>query len=536
MSRPAARGPRALAVLIAGVGVVLTCLATWTLARVDANSEHRLLQGQTDQVGSVLSTALTVVEQPLATALSVQEVAGSGNGSAFAEFMSPSVGEGKPFASASLWERDEGGLRQVATTGAAPALTPDSAEVLDIVGRSFRSSTPTAQLLTAGERRLVAWAKGDPATGFAVYAELALPADRRSPVDSDSAYAGLHYAAYFGERADTGSVMATDVDPDSLPLDGDTARTTLRFGDTKLTLVTAAREHLGSTLSQWLPLGVLIGGLLLTALAALTGLRLARGRRDAEQDAATITELYERVETLYAQQRDLFERLQRALLPRGDMSVPDLEVAAQYVAGAQGTEIGGDWYSLVPLDEDRYAFVVGDVSGRGVDTVAVMAKARFTVRAYLIDGHCPAVALEKCSRQFDIVDDGHLTTVVVGVGSTRTGEVAIASAGHLPPILLGRETRALEIPPGRPLGAGTSRYEQATFHLDVGETLFCYTDGLVERRGEPIDAGLDRLAATLSGAGDLRLDALVAHVVETLSTEGGGDDIAALALRRAGAR
>jgi len=215
--------------------------------------------------------------------------------------------------------------------------------------------------------------------------------------------------------------------------------------------------------------------------------------------------------------------------------MPGLEVASQYVAGAHGVEIGGDWYSVVALDEHRFGFVVGDVSGRGVDTVAVMAQARFTIRAYLLDGQEPAAALEKCSRQFDIASDGHLTTVITGVGDVHTGEIVVANAGHPLPLIVDGDVRPVQVPPGRPLGTGPARYVQSRFCLPEGATLFCFTDGLVERRGEDIDAGLGRLAATLSKAADRPVDELVAHAVATLRHADAADDIAALAIRRVGA-
>jgi serine phosphatase RsbU (regulator of sigma subunit) len=71
-----------------------------------------------------------------------------------------------------------------------------------------------------------------------------------------------------------------------------------------------------------------------------------------------------------------------------------MEVSSEYVAGAQGIDIGGDWYSAIPVGDETFAFVVGDVSGNGVDAVAEMARARFTLRAYLFDGNGPATALE----------------------------------------------------------------------------------------------------------------------------------------------
>jgi len=528
-------GPRAIAALIAAIGVVLTCVGSWTIARSDAASEHRILKVQTDQAASVLSAAVTLVEQPLSTVLSVLQVAGPGDRSAFTEFIAPYVGPNRPFVSASLWKRRGGDLTRIATTGATPALDPESGEAQEFLRDAFDTTDTTVRLLRADGRNLLLWGRADARTGLAVYAERALAADRRASVAADSAYSGLHYAMYVGHRPDSASLLSTDVDPESLPLGGYTARSTVPFGDTGVTLVTAARTHLGSAVSRWLTLCVLVGGLLLTVIAALAGLRLARGRRDAEQNATTITALYERVENLYDQQRELFERLQRALLPHVHPAMTDLEIASKYVAGAHGTEIGGDWYSVVALDEHRFGFVVGDVSGRGVDTVAVMAQARFTVRAYLLDGDEPAVALEKCSRQFDISQDLHLTTVIVGVGDVRTGEVTIASAGHPPPMLLNGSTSTVPVKPGVPLGVGPATYEQTSVRLDRDATLFCFTDGLVERRGEAIDLGLDRLAATLGEVSDRTVEEMVTHAVDTLRSPDASDDIAVLALRRVGA-
>jgi serine phosphatase RsbU (regulator of sigma subunit) len=103
-------------------------------------------------------------------------------------------------------------------------------------------------------------------------------------------------------------------------------------------------------------------------------------------------------------------------------------------------------------------------------------------------------------------------------------------------MLLDGDVRQLQVPPGAPLGTGPSRYEQVTFHLEPGATLFCFTDGLVERRDEDIDTGLGRLADLLSGARHRTVDALVAEAVSTLRNDDAADDIAALAIRRVGAR
>ena len=154
-------------------------------------------------------------------------------------------------------------------------------------------------------------------------------------------------------------------------------------------------------------------------------------------------------------------QLQRALLPQILPTIRDFEVASAYVAGAEGVDIGGDWYSVIGTDDDQFAFVVGDVSGRGLDAVAVMAHARFTLRAYLIDGDTPEVALEKCSHQFDITVDHHMTTALVGVGNARTGEIRVASAGHPLPLLISDDdTQFVSIPVGPPLGTGPASYSR----------------------------------------------------------------------------
>jgi serine phosphatase RsbU (regulator of sigma subunit) len=243
------------------------------------------------------------------------------------------------------------------------------------------------------------------------------------------------------------------------------------------------------------------------------------------------------VEALYGQQRELSERLQRALLPRSSPTIPNLEVAADYVAGARGVDIGGDWYSIIGLEGDRFGFVVGDVSGRGIDAVATMARARFTIRAYLLDGHSPAEVLARCSRQFDIGEDGHLTTAVVGVGNWRTGEVTIANAGHPTPLLV-TATGAdfVRTCPGWPLGAGATVYESTTLTMAPGSTLFCFTDGLVERRDEDIDSGMRRLVRTVHEASATSTEELVRGTVDGLQTEDASDDVAVLAMRWSGGR
>ncbi len=525
--------------LVAGIcilGLLLTAFATWAVARADKNTEQRLLQTQTRQAAAVLSTATMTVQQPMAAALSAEGVVGpTDDARAFTRIIARDVGPQNAFVSASLWHRDGATYRRIATVGDPSGLDPQGAEIQGFLGKATSSSTSVVRRLALGGQSRIAYALADPRTGYVVYAERAIPADRRSPVDRNSAFADLHYAIYLGPRTDNTDMTTTDVDPASLPLTGPTARATVPFGDTVLTLVTTSRHHLGSNLSRRLPWILLLTGLLLTLVMALVARQLARSRQQSESARETITTLYQRVDTLYGEQRALSVRLQRALLPQVNPGIPGIEISTEYVAGAQGVDIGGDWYSAIAVGDESFAFVVGDVSGNGIDAVAEMARARFTLRAYLMDGDGPATALEKCSRQFDVTKDGHIITVLVGVGSWRTGEVTVANAGHPLPLLLSDAGASyVTMPVGVPLGAGPFTFDSSTFTMPVGATLVAFTDGLVERRGEEIDAGLRRLAETVQPLVARPLAALVGDVLAAMRDDDTVDDIAVLALRRVG--
>jgi serine phosphatase RsbU (regulator of sigma subunit) len=314
------------------------------------------------------------------------------------------------------------------------------------------------------------------------------------------------------------ALTTTNVEASSLPFTGPTVTQRIPFGDTELTLVTSARGHLGAPLSHQLPLILAGVGLVLTLVAFGVSRLLVRRRQKAEDSAAFAVALS--------------ERLQRALLPLAIPDIDNLEFAVEYAAGTRGVDIGGDWYSIIGVDDDQFAFVIGDVSGKGIDAVAVMARARFTLRAYLLRGDSPNVALSMAARQFDVIQDGHIVTTMVGIGNRRTGEVTVANAGHCQPALLrAGEVSFLEPITGPPLGTVHVSYEPTTFAMESGDTLFFYTDGLIERRGEGIDTGMHRLSTTLASAGSVSVAALVDHAVRSLRSSDAEDDVAVLAFR-----
>jgi serine phosphatase RsbU (regulator of sigma subunit) len=364
-----------------------------------------------------------------------------------------------------------------------------------------------------------------------VYAERAIPANRRVPVESNSAFSDLDFATYLGTAQVPSALATTDVPADQLPLRGDTDSETIPFGNSTVLLVAAAHGHLGGPLGQEMPWVFLLGGIVLTAGAAATAHHLVVRRRKAEGDARTIAGLYGKLGSLYGEQRSIAVALQHALLPAFNPTIAGLEIASRYVAGARGVDIGGDWFSIVRTDEHHFAFVIGDVSGRGVSAATIMARLRYTIRAYLLEGHPPEHVLDMCARQLDIEVDGHFATILVGVGDLRTRELVLANAGHFDPLVItGTDAAYVVTTVGVPLGISDATYTPTVVTMPPGSTLLAFTDGLVERRGESIDDGLDRLRAEAKTP-DLNLDHTLDRLITELTDHQSEDDIALLAFR-----
>lgn len=513
------------------IGLVVAGSIAWTARALNDSNERRLLQVQTAQAGAVISSSILGLQGPLATALQI-ETATAGDAGQFSKFMSAYVGPAKLFVSASVWQVSGSSARLLTTLGQPARLAPASAAAQAFITKASHSSTFVVISIPANLPESVGYALADSTTPtYAIYAERAIPANRRVPVESDSAFSDLKYATYIGDTTNSSDLATTDVSPNQLPLTGRTSRIAVPFGDTKLTLVAAPLGHLGGALGANLPWIVLLVGIALTVTSVFVGMQLATRRKDAERSAETISGLYGDLDRLYAEQRTIAVTLQRALLPRRIPSIANLEISSRYVAGADGVDVGGDWYSLVQIDAQRFGFVVGDVSGRGVNAATIMAQLRYTVRAYLLEGHGPGAVLEMCSRQLDIAEDGHFATILVGVGDLGSRQITLANAGHLNPLVRsGDESTFVETAVGPPIGVGPATYVETTVVMAPGSMLLAFTDGLIERRGEDIDLGFQRLAAAATDL-DTTLDGVLSRLLTTLADDTAGDDIAILAFR-----
>jgi GAF domain-containing protein/anti-sigma regulatory factor (Ser/Thr protein kinase) len=207
---------------------------------------------------------------------------------------------------------------------------------------------------------------------------------------------------------------------------------------------------------------------------------------------------------LLRQQTEIAHTLQRSLLPASLPQVPSAEVAVRYLPGAEGVDVGGDFYDVIPLPSGRVGLVVGDVMGRGIRAAAVMGQLRAAVRSYSLEGHSPAALLTRLDRLVGTLEEGLLVTALYAEWDPGRGIALCSLAGHLPPLLRrpGSDPSFVEIDPGVPLGVGEQSYVEVEIDLPPGSLLLAYTDGLVEGPDLPVEDGMRRLAAAINGAGD----------------------------------
>ncbi|WP_053675252.1 SpoIIE family protein phosphatase [Streptomyces sp. NRRL B-1140] len=260
---------------------------------------------------------------------------------------------------------------------------------------------------------------------------------------------------------------------------------------------------------------------------------------------------------LYRREHERALILQRSLLPPGDPEASGLDIACRYLPGNVNTgrpsEVGGDWFDVIELPGHRTALVVGDVMGRGLRAAVAMGELRTAVRTLAQLDLEPAEVLSQLDeiarglgapggvqqatraarrpREADL-SEVYLATCVYAVYDSVTRRCTFANAGHLPPVLVepGEAALMLDVPPGMPLGVGGEPFEEVEVELPEGALLALYTDGLVESRDHPLDEGLQAFVSALSDPAQ-PLEDVCDHVLNTLDTHHGEDDIALLMAR-----
>jgi serine/threonine-protein kinase RsbW len=236
----------------------------------------------------------------------------------------------------------------------------------------------------------------------------------------------------------------------------------------------------------------------------------------------------------YEKERDVSHALQLGLLGGALPQFENVVVTPAYRAGTAALEVGGDWYDAFPLLSGSVALVVGDVVGHGLEAAVAMGQLRGAVSA-LAQTSSPAELLDRLDAFVETVPSAATATIAFVDLDSATGELRYACAGHPPPLVVSPRGGARFLWDGRsaPLGSmlGDSRAE-AVDYLDEGETLVLYTDGLVERRSETIDVGLERLA-DVARLGALGAPTLADEICDAL-IEGRAqdDDVCVLTIHR----
>jgi serine phosphatase RsbU (regulator of sigma subunit) len=260
--------------------------------------------------------------------------------------------------------------------------------------------------------------------------------------------------------------------------------------------------------------------------------------RRALEDLARIGSLAVENARLEERERHIAQTLQASLLPAELPAIEGLEAAARYLPGGEGTVVGGDLYDLFEVD-DGWAFVLGDVCGKGAEAAALTSMVRFTIRAEAAHHAGPdevlALVNEAILRQFS---DGRFCTALHGrirVGSDGA-HLSIACAGHPPPLVLGPEGTVATVPcSGRLLGVVPGiELETVETDLGPGDALICFTDGVTEGRGASGMFGDGPLAEVLAASAGRDADGIAAAVTgAALDFQGGRtqDDLALLVLR-----
>jgi PAS domain S-box-containing protein len=240
-------------------------------------------------------------------------------------------------------------------------------------------------------------------------------------------------------------------------------------------------------------------------LGTLSLYRTVNDRPFDEQDRVLASELAARAAIcidnarLYGRERTTALTLQRSLLPSAPARQEGLDIAARYLPAL--SEVGGDWYDVLPLGPGRTGLVVGDVMGKGVQAAAIMGQLSTATRALARLDLPPAELLHHLDDLTGSLGDA-IATCAYGVVDLNRGTCALSSAGHLPPVLIGPDGSAelLDIPGGVPLGVGGVDFGTAEVPFTTGALLALYSDGLVENRGESIDVGLHTLTRLLQSS------------------------------------
>lgn len=284
-------------------------------------------------------------------------------------------------------------------------------------------------------------------------------------------------------------------------------------------------------------------GLPLLAEGAVTGVLVvcaAAPRHFTNDDVSLLRLAADRVALavdharVYEREHRIAETLQRSLLPERLPQLPGLSVAARYLPAASEAEVGGDWYDVLPTPSGGVGLVMGDVAGKGLAAASMVGRLRSALRAYALEGHEPARVVEQLNRLiWTEEEDSQMATLIYVVVDPAADELRWVNAGHPPPLLLADDAAPQFLQGGSSVPLGVlpfPEFQEASARIDQGVTVVLYTDGLVERPGEHLDAGLSRLAGIVKGPPADPQELCDLLLRELVPDGGAPDDVALLTL------
>lgn len=269
-----------------------------------------------------------------------------------------------------------------------------------------------------------------------------------------------------------------------------------------------------------------------TFVAAESGRRFDRSDLELAEDLARRAALAIDNAMLFRREHEAAVILQRSLLPQSLPRLAGLEFAVRYEPAAPGLQVGGDWYEVVAREDGHVGLVIGDVAGRGIHPASVMGRVRPALRAYVADGLAPCDAVERLDELLKESERPEMTTVFLLALDPASGSAEYVRAGHPPALLRLPDGRVQELSGGGTPPVGVFEQLDCRSHsveVPPGSLLLLYTDGLIERRGESLEVGLERLKQLFARAPDdpeLCLQSLAGD----LGADAIPDDVAMLAV------
>jgi serine phosphatase RsbU (regulator of sigma subunit)/anti-sigma regulatory factor (Ser/Thr protein kinase) len=242
-----------------------------------------------------------------------------------------------------------------------------------------------------------------------------------------------------------------------------------------------------------------------------------------------------RAEATAGRDHEIALTLQRSMLGPTSVRTDRASIACYYGAGVDDLQAGGDWHDVITLPDGRLGLAVGDVLGRGLTAATAMGQLRIALAALASNTPGPSALIDRLEAFATGIGGAEMATVVYANLDPQTGSMTYACAGHPPPLVVSPLGVATFLWDGRSRPIGSSRPLPRTdgvASLEDGSMLVLYTDGLVERRGESLDLGLERLRAAAEALHGLPADEARDGLVSTLLAAGGrSDDVAVVVLR-----